>query len=80
MVPKTKKVRYHAGRLQPKFGKLESEPTVAPMVSGVFAVGFRERSWRIIPDCRWLITMVLVSPSSRVVGPLPNGLFMAYKG
>ena len=29
--------------------------------------------------CKWLITMVIVSPISRVVGPLPNGLFMAYK-
>ena len=28
--------------------------------------------------CKWLITMVIVSPLSRVVGPLPNGLFMAY--
>ena len=24
--------------------------------------------------CKWLITMVIVSPLSRVVGPLPNGL------
>ncbi len=28
---------------------------------------------RIIPACKWLITMVIVSPLSRVVGPLPNG-------
>ena len=28
--------------------------------------------------CKWLITMVIVSPLSRVV-PLTNGLFMAYK-
>ena len=27
----------------------------------------------------WLITMVIVSLLSGVVGPLPNGLFMAYK-
>ena len=24
--------------------------------------------------CKWLITMVIVSPLTRVVGPLPNGL------
>ena len=29
--------------------------------------------------CKWLITMVSFRPLSRVVGPLPNGLFMAYK-
>ena len=29
--------------------------------------------------CKWLITMVIASPLSRVVGPLPNGRFMAYK-
>ena len=29
--------------------------------------------------CKWLITMVIVSLLSRGVGPLPNGLFMAYK-
>ena len=28
---------------------------------------------------KWLITMVIVSPRSRDMGPLPNGLFMAYK-
>ena len=28
--------------------------------------------------CKWLITMVIVSPLSRVI-PLPNGRFMAYK-
>ena len=28
---------------------------------------------------KWLITMVIVSPLSRVVGPLPNGLSMAYE-
>ena len=36
-------------------------------------------TWRIIPVSKWLITMVIVSPLSRVVGPLPNGLSMAYK-
>ena len=38
-------------------------------------------AWRIGPhdSDTWLITMVIVSPLSRVVGPLPNGLFMAYK-
>ena len=34
-------------------------------------------AWRIIPFSKWLITMVIVSPLSRVVGPLINGLFMA---
>ena len=30
--------------------------------------------------CKWLITMVSMSPKDRVVGvPLPNSLFMAYK-
>ena len=29
--------------------------------------------------CKWLITMVIVSLISRVVGPLPNGLFMTHK-
>ena len=29
--------------------------------------------------CKWLITMVIVSPLTGVVGPLPSGLFMAYK-
>ena len=29
--------------------------------------------------CKWLITMVIVNPLTGVVGPLPNGLFMAYK-
>ena len=28
--------------------------------------------------CKWLITMVIVGPLSRVI-PLPNGRFMAYK-
>ena len=28
---------------------------------------------------KWLITTVNKSPKDRVVGPLPNGLFMAYK-
>ena len=26
--------------------------------------------------CKWLITMVIVSPPTGVVGPLPNGLSM----
>ena len=38
-----------------------------------------ESTRRIIPVSKWLITMVIVSPLSRVVGPLPNGRFMAYK-
>ena len=29
--------------------------------------------------CKWLITMVSFRPLSRIVGPLPNGRFMAYK-
>ena len=29
--------------------------------------------------CKWLVTMVIVSPLSRIVGPVPNGLFMACK-
>ena len=28
---------------------------------------------------KWLINMVIVSPLARVVGPLTNGLFMAYE-
>ena len=36
-------------------------------------------TWRIIPVSKWLITMVRFRPLSRVVGPLPNGLFMAHK-
>ena len=36
-------------------------------------------TWRIIPVSKWLITMVSKSPFSRVVGPLPNGRFMASK-
>ena len=35
-------------------------------------------TWRIIPVSKWLISMVSLSPLSRV-GSLPNGLFMAYK-
>ena len=30
-------------------------------------------TWRITPFSKWLITMVIVSPLSRVI-PLPNGL------
>ena len=38
------------------------------------------KTWRIIPDSKLLITIVIVvAPKDRVVGPLPNGLFMAYK-
>ena len=29
--------------------------------------------------CKWLITMVIVSPLTGIVGPLTNGLFMAFK-
>ena len=29
-------------------------------------------------ECKWLVTMVIVSPLTGVVGPLPNGFFMAY--
>ena len=36
-------------------------------------------AWRIIPVSKWLITMVIVSPLNGVVGPLINGLSMAYK-
>ena len=38
-------------------------------------------TWRIIPLSKWLIAMVIrFRPlRSRVVGPLPNGLFLAYK-
>ena len=31
-------------------------------------------AWRIIPFNKWLVNMVIISPLSRVVGPLPNGL------
>ena len=34
----------------------------------------RGGAWRIIPVSKWSITMVIVSPLSRVVGPFPNGL------
>ena len=42
---------------------------------------FSGSTWRIIPVGKWLITMVIVSSLSkdRIVGPLPNGLFMAYR-
>ena len=30
-------------------------------------------------ESKWLITMVIVSPLTGVMGPLINGLFMAYK-
>ena len=36
-------------------------------------------TWRFIPFSKWLITMVSCRPLSGVVGPLPNGLFIAYK-
>ena len=39
-------------------------------------VKFRGGTWRIIPVSKWLITMVIISPLIRVVGPLPNGLSM----
>jgi len=36
--------------------------------------------WEDHPSgCMWLITIVNRSPKDRVVGPLPNGHFMAYK-
>ena len=31
-------------------------------------------TWRIIPASKWLISMVILGPLSRVVGPLTNGL------
>ena len=41
-------------------------------------IAFEEDMWRIIlggwDTDTWLITMVIVSPLSRVVGPLLNGL------
>ena len=40
-------------------------------------VNSRSPSWRIIPFSKWRITMVSFRPLSRVVGPLPNGRFMA---
>ena len=40
---------------------------------------FAGGTWRIIPVSKWLITMVIVSPPTGVVGPLANGRFMAYK-
>ena len=43
--------------------------------SGEF-VGCTPGPWRIIPLSKGLIT---ISPLSRVVGPLTNGRFMAYK-
>ena len=38
-----------------------------------------ETTSRIIPVSKWLIPMVIVSLLVWVVGPLPNGRFMAYK-
>ena len=37
----------------------------------IFPVQFH--TWRIIPVSKWLITMVIVSPLTGVVGPLTNG-------
>ena len=34
----------------------------------------RAPTWRIISFSKWSITMVIASPLSRVVGPLPNGI------
>ena len=34
---------------------------------------------KFLGGSKWLITMVIVSPLNRVVGPLQNGLFMAGK-
>ena len=42
------------------------------------AWGWLCQGWRIIPISKWLICPWLVSPLG-VVGPLPSGLFMAYK-
>ncbi len=42
-----------------------------------FAFEKIEFTWRIIPISKWLITMVNKSPKDRVVGPLPNDVFMA---
>ena len=39
----------------------------------------RWHAWRIMPVSKGLITMVIVSPVTGVVGPLPNSRFMAYK-
>ena len=49
-----------------------------------FFVGFKRARLAVILEDRamtrkWLVTMVIASPLSRVVGPLINGLFMAYK-
>ena len=37
-------------------------------------VGWLGTTWRIITFSKWLITMVIVSPLTGVVGPLPNSL------
>ena len=47
---------------------------------GKLAVKLQGGTWRIIPFSKWLvIIMVSKSPRPGVVGPLPNGPFMAYK-
>ena len=40
---------------------------------------FLNGTWRIIPFSKWFIAMVSKSLVPGVVGPLPNGLFLAYK-
>ena len=37
-------------------------------------------TWRIIPVGKWFLPMVIVSPPSRIVVPLPNGLSGLYMG
>ena len=34
---------------------------------------FLDPTWRIIPCSKWLVIMVILSPLTGVVGPLPNG-------
>ena len=49
----------------------------------VFFVAQFSIDWKYLGDhprnCKWLKTMVIASPLSRVVGPLPNGRFMSFK-
>ena len=47
-------------------------------------VSFQEGNWYLEDHprtCKWLVTMIIVikSPISGVVGPLPNGVSMVYK-
>jgi len=59
---------------QLRTGEPPDETTGQVFWSAFFGVG---DTWRIIPVTKWLITMVIISPLSRVVGPLPNGFFVA---